>query len=109
MTIWYIEAVHGHPATNEYLAQVIGQGNEEYAHKDKICADGVKRNLFQCPRGYQEDVQKAIAAIPQFKLKIEVFKAKDRDDLPGRYEIWKQSVKKRAQTHRKSAFMFRQR
>ena len=93
-TIWYLEAAHDDPATNEYLVQIIGEQNQEFLYCTKRCADGKRRNLFRCPDGYR-NVQSAIAAIRAFNLKIEVFK-EDVEDVITRYNLWKKSVRKAA-------------
>lgn len=94
MTMWYLWPVDNHPATNEYLAKGIGEQHPECERKDVPCADGRKRNLFICPRGY-DDVRTTIVAIPQFGLHIEVFR-EDIEDVVVRYGLWKQSVQKAA-------------
>ena len=97
-TAWYLWAVNDHPMTNGYLAKVIGEQNPEYECRDKICADGIRRNLYRCPMGYT-NVQKALAAIPALKLKVEVFREDDRD-VVMRYDLWKQQARKRARRSR---------
>lgn len=96
MTTWYLHAVNDHPPTNNYLVRVIGEqnSNSEYLHIGKMCADGKARNLFACPRGYL-DVQSAIAAIPEYGLKVEVFK-EEITDVIVRFELWKQDTRKNA-------------
>lgn len=97
-TTWYLWAKHDDPATNEYFVQVIGEQNPEYLHKDKLCADGKKRNLFECPKGY-ENVKSAISAIRQFHLKFEVF----QENIAGvisRYDLWKKRARKAARWSR---------
>lgn len=93
-TIWYLWAVNDDPVTNQYLVQVIGEQHSEELYKDKLCADGNKRNLFGCPAGYM-NVRSALAAISKFNLKIGVFK----EDIGGRvvrYDLWKQQSRRRA-------------
>lgn len=101
-TTWYLWPVNNDPVTNEYLAKAIGEQNPECEYRDKLCADGKKRNLFRCPAGY-ENVQTAMAAIPKFNLKLEVFK---EDDIGTgaksaeriiRYDLWKMPVQKTVQ------------
>ncbi len=92
MTTWYIHAVNDHPPTNNYLVQAIGEQNQEHLRAGKICADGRARNLFACPQGYN-DVQRVIAAIPEYGLRLEVFK-EEIPDVIVRFDLWKQSVRK---------------
>ncbi|HVB19760.1 MAG TPA: hypothetical protein VNF51_00515 [Candidatus Paceibacterota bacterium] len=91
---WYLYAINNDPATNEYLAKIIGEQNQECEHREKLCIDKKRRDLWECPRGYA-DVRRAIAAIPQFNLKIEVFKEKS-NDIITRYDLWKRSVQKKS-------------
>lgn len=93
-TLWYLWAVNNDPATNEYFVKVIGEQNLEYLCNDKLCADGVPRNLFKCPQGYA-NVRSAIAGISEFNLKFYVFK-EDIEDVITRYDLWKKSVRKAA-------------
>lgn len=97
-TTWYLWARHDDPATNEYLAKVIGEQNSEYWHSDKLCADGKKRNLCRCPKGYA-NVQSAISAIAKFDLKIEIFQ-ENAEDVISRYDLWKPSARKAARLGR---------
>jgi len=91
-------AVNDNPATNGYLVKIIGEQNSEYLYPDKLCADGKKRNLFRCPKGY-ENVQSAISAMKAFNLKFEVFK-EDSEDVIVRYVLWKRAVQKSAKAMR---------
>lgn len=103
--VWYLCAVNNNPETNEYLAKVIGEQNQEHLCAEKRCADGKERNLFRCPKGY-ENVRTAIAAIAKFNLKIEVF----REQFEGvivRFDLWKTPVRKKAKVIRRSATMLR--
>ena len=93
-TIWYVWSVNDDPVTNQYLVQVVGEQNPEYLHTDKLCADGKRRNLFRCPKGYA-DVLKAITAIAEYGLKIEVFQ-ENIDGVITRYDLWKSLVRKAA-------------
>lgn len=104
-TVWYLWAVNNHPPTNQYMVHVIGEGNEEYLSKDKLCADGKKRDLFMCPMGYV-NVQNAISVIQEFSLKMEVFK-EDPKDVITRFDLWKKIVQKKAKVVRRSASMLR--
>ncbi len=97
-TIWYVWAVNDDPVTNQYLVQVVGEQNQEYLHSSKLCADGTKRNLFRCPKGYAS-VRSAIAAIAEFKLKIEIFK-EDIEGVITRYDLWKASSRKASRRRR---------
>jgi len=109
-TIWYLWAINDDPATNEYLAKVVGEQNPEYECSDRLCADGKKRDLYRCPMGYT-NVQKALAAISKFKLKIEVFK-EEVERVIVRYDLWKQQSRRRASrsaTYRKMQEMQRHR
>ncbi|HUX80926.1 MAG TPA: hypothetical protein VMV38_01230 [Candidatus Paceibacterota bacterium] len=94
-TIWYLEAVHDDPTTNQYLVQIIGEQNLEYLYSTKRCAGGKRRNLFRCPEGYA-NVQGAISAIPAFNLKIEVFKEEEGGGVITRFDLWKKSIRKTA-------------
>ena len=94
MTTWYLWAVHDDPRTNEYLVKVIGEQNPECLFPEVKCADGMRRNLFRCPHGYH-NVMRAIAAIPEHGLKIEVFK----EEICGiitQFNLWKPVVRKRS-------------
>ena len=109
-TQWSLGASHDDPKTTEYLLHVIGEGNEEYLFPNKLCADGERRNLFLCPRDY-ENVRSAISAVSQFSLKLEVFVG-ESDGLPARFLLWKDSVRKAAKVaqakqriHKRSALM----
>ena len=92
-TIWYLWAINNDPVTNGYLVKVIGEQNPECEYKDKLCADGKRRDLFQCPMGY-ENVQKALTAISEFGLKVEVFKEGKNGVV--RYDLWKPHSRKKA-------------
>ncbi|MEK7139804.1 MAG: hypothetical protein AAB805_00605 [Patescibacteria group bacterium] len=94
MPKWYLWAVNDDPDTNKYFVEVIGKQNLECTHDGKKCTDGKRRNLFECPRGYA-DVQRAIAAIPEFNLKVEVFQ-EEHEDSVVRYDLWKVHVRRRA-------------
>ncbi|MEK7531345.1 MAG: hypothetical protein AAB545_00205 [Patescibacteria group bacterium] len=72
-TNWYLRAVDDDPTTNDYLVGVIGEQNPELLHKDMLCADGKRRNFFECPNGYP-DVRRAFRAISRFNLRIHAFK-----------------------------------
>lgn len=104
MVVWYLNSVDDDPRTNAYLVQVIGESNMENAWRG-TCADGKPRNLYECPNGWA-DVKRAIVAICQFRLRIAIFK-KDGDSAPMRFDLWKQSVQKKAKRHRRSALMLR--
>ncbi len=96
MATWYLHAVSDHPPTNNYLVRVIGEqnSNSEYLRVGKVCADGKPRNLFTCPRGYL-DVKRAIAAISEYGLNLEVFK-EEITDVIVHFDLWKQGVRKKA-------------
>ncbi len=99
-TIWYLWPVDNDPVTNEYFAKGIGEQNPECERRDVLCADGKKRNLFSCPKGYA-DVRTAAAAISKFNLKFEVYKEEGESlatDLPTRFDLWKKSVRNSART-----------
>ncbi len=104
MIVWYLHSADDEPKTNAYLVQVIGESNMENAWRG-TCADGKLRNLYGCPNGWR-DVRRAVAAIREFNLKLEVFK-KEGDSAPMRFDLWKSSVKKKAKQHRRSALMSR--
>jgi hypothetical protein len=93
-TAWYLWAVDNDPATNEYLVQVIGEQNPEELHKDKLCADGARRNLFRCPAGYA-NVRSALTAMSRFNLKIDVFQESVGGSV-ARYDLWKASARRAA-------------
>jgi hypothetical protein len=97
-TTWYLWAMNDNPRTNEYLVKVIGEQNQEYLYADKLCADGRRRNLFRCPKGYA-NVQSTISALKDFNLKFEVFK-EDIEDVIVCYLLWKKSVQKAAKAMR---------
>ncbi len=93
MTTWYLEAKNDHPPTNAYFVRVIGEQNSEYLYQDMLCADGTRRNLFRCPRGYF-DVRRAIAAIPEYGLRMEIFK-EEGDGSIVHFNLWKEAIRKR--------------
>lgn len=110
MAIWYLWARNNDPATNEYLAHVIGEQNPECEHRDMLCADEKRRNLWECPAGY-ENVRTATAALSKFSLKLEVFKQNREGkfaDMVIRFDLWKAesrkavcaSIQDRSQHHR---------
>ncbi|MFI5260568.1 MAG: hypothetical protein ACHQU0_02120 [Candidatus Paceibacteria bacterium] len=103
-TIWYLWATNDNPPTNEYLVKVIGESNGEELFSEKRCADGTKRNLFRCPKGYA-NVQSAIAAHQEFNLKFEVFKKEDTEDAIIRYVLWKNSARNAAKAMRMNAVL----
>ena len=99
---WYLHPVNGDPDTNKYLVKVIGEQNPESELRDKLCADGVKRNLFRCPSGFT-NVRTALAAIPEFNLKLEVFKESvEGTNAKGitRFVLWKKSVRRKLNQNR---------
>ena len=98
MTTWYLWAVNDDPRTNECLVKIIGEGNEENLYPNKLCADGERRNLFRCPRGYR-NVRSALSALAPFNLKIEVFK-EEIEDVIVLYNLWKKTMQKKAQAKR---------
>lgn len=100
---WYIWPTDACPRTNQYVVQVINEQNPEYAHTSKLCADGVERDMFECPNGYS-DVRKAVSAIEEYNLRFEVFVQRD-EGLPVRYNLWKRSVQREA---RKKKFFAKQ-
>ncbi len=97
-TIWYLWAIGDDQPTNEYIAKVVGDQYTEHEHKDKLCADGKRRNLFECPRGY-DNVKSAISGISEYGLKLEVFK-EDIEDVVVQYELWKKPVRKTARARK---------
>ena len=100
MTTWYLWPVNNDPATNEYIAQGITEQRPECERRDVLCADGERRNLYRCPKGYA-DVRTAVAALRRFNLKFEVFKAESESlttDLPTQFDLWKSSVRNSART-----------
>lgn len=102
MAVWYLNAADDEPRTNAYLVQVVGESNMENAWTG-VCADGRPRDLYECPNGWA-DVRKAIAAVREFGLKLEVFK-KEGDSVPMRFDLWKQPILKKAKRHKRSALM----
>jgi len=94
-TTWYLWAINNHPPTNEYLAKVIGEQNPECECRNRLCADGEKRNLFRCPAGYA-NVRSALAAARALKwIRIEVFK-EEAEQVIVRFDLWKQQARKNA-------------
>lgn len=93
--VWYLRARYEHPATNEYIVKIIGEQNGEYLHKDVCCSDGVRRNLFECPKGY-EDVRAAIAAKRELGLHFEVYFQQNGGAIAP-FVIWKRSHRRNAQ------------
>ena len=99
---WYLWPVNNDPDTNKYLAKVIGEQNPEDEMRDKLCADGIKRNLFRCPQGFV-NVRMALAAVSEFNLKIEVFKESFwGTNAKGitHFVLWKKSVRKKLNENR---------
>ena len=99
-TTWYLCPADKSPVTNNYFAKIIGEQNPECEKRGKLCADGVHRNLYQCPGGYL-DVRAAISARAEFNLKFEVYK----DDSEGigaeqvvRYDLWKKDAQRAARS-----------
>jgi hypothetical protein len=99
MTIWYLWAIKDDPTTNEYLAHVIGEQYPDSACRDKLCSDGVRRNLYRCPPGAYAKVQSAIAGVSVYNLKLEVFRETAGGEI-AQYNLWKHSVRKRARSTR---------
>lgn len=97
-TRWYLYSINDDAGTNEFLAQVIGEQYREAECRDMSCSDGVRRNLYRCPSGYQE-VRRAIANIARFNLKFEVFQETSGGEI-AQYDLWKQSVRKKARRTR---------
>ena len=99
---WYLAAENNDPRTNEYLTDVIGrQYSMESACGDVPCSDGKERNLWLC-RDFGQ-ARTAIAAIPQFNLRLEILMAIG-DNKPALWQLWKRKVRRRrrdAQIQRK--------
>lgn len=91
-TVWYLHPKD--PATNECLAKIIGEQNPECERRDVLCADGVRRDLWVCPKG-PDTVQAARAAIQKFYLKFETFK-EEIEDVILRYRLQEPEVRRRA-------------
>lgn len=99
-TLWYLWPVNNDPDTNEYFAKIIGEQNPECEHKDVLCADGVSRDLYQCPGGY-ENVRVAIAGLAKFNLKFEIYKEETEGpfvDMVTRFDLWKASLQNSSKT-----------
>lgn len=84
--------------TRRCLSQIVGAYNEaDIGNISKIlCADGERRYLYRCSNGWL-DVVKAVNAILEFNLQLEVFQQEDGED-PKRFDLWKKSVRKKAKT-----------
>ena len=111
MTTWYLWAKNGDAATNRYLAQIVGAETEfdtTNMKKGMRCADGVERDLYVCPCGYEVDVKKAITAKPEFRLKFEVLMRRF-DEEPTFFELWKNSVKQKAKVGKQGARIWHKR
>ena len=110
MTTWYLWALHGDVATSRYLAQIVGAETEfdtTNMKKDMPCADGVKRDLYVCPCGY-EDVKKVIAAKSEFNLKFEAFMRRF-GEKPTCFQLWKAPVKQKAKVGKQGARIWHKR
>lgn len=98
MTKWYIWPINEDPLTHQYLITVIGAQHEQ---KNKICADGKKknisRNLFRCPAGY-ENVKTAIIAIPAHGLKFHVYKEEVEGEIV-RVKTWESRLRCRTRLY----------
>jgi hypothetical protein len=97
-TRWYLHSINDNTHTNEFLAQVIGEQHPDAECRDMLCSDGVRRNLYRCPSGYQE-VRRAIANIARLNLNLEVFQ-ETSGGLIVQYDLWKQEVRKKARRTR---------
>jgi len=97
-TKWYLCPTDKGPVTNKYFALVIGEQNPECEKRNVLCHDGVRRNFYECPNGYN-DVRAAIIAKLEYNLKFEVYK-KDSEGVSAeeivRYDLWKESAKRAA-------------
>ena len=76
MTTWYLWPENDNAATREYLAEHLG---ETYESKERICADGERRNLFKCLAGYTSVMLVTTAAHVQPGLRFRTF----REDVKG--------------------------
>jgi hypothetical protein len=94
-TKWYLWAVNDDPMTNQYLVQVIGEQYPDELYRDKLCADGERRNLFGVSEWGNADVRRAVAAVHEFNLKLGVFRESEGAAIV-RYELWRQPVRKAA-------------
>lgn len=92
MNTWWLWAAYDNPMTNKYFAQIIEGYNEEFLRVTE-CSDGGRRRLFRCPNGYR-DVKTAIAAMPDYNLKFEVFRS-EGDCKPYPHNLWKKAVKRK--------------
>ncbi len=97
-TRWYLWSRNDNGWTNEFLARVIGEQYPEAECRNVLCSDGVRRNLYRCPSGYQE-VRRAIANVDLFNLKLEVFQETSGGEIV-QYDLWKQEVRKKARRTR---------
>lgn len=95
---WYLWSINDNGATNEFLAQIIGEQYREAECRDVLCSDGVKRNLYRCPSGYQ-NVRSAIENKDRYSLKFEVFQETSGGEVV-QYDLWKRHVRKKARQAR---------
>jgi len=96
---WYIWTISDDPDTNECLVkEIFGPEFVERLDRDRMCSDGVKRNLYWCQTGYGM-VRTVIAGIKKYNLKIEVFYEIPGSD-PVQYNLWKKAVRDAARRAR---------
>ncbi len=101
---WYLWPINNNPRTNEYLAQMIEQ-YPEHEHRDKLCSDGAKRNLYATRDGYKS-VQTAIDAISKYNLKFEVFQ-ETSGGMIVQFNFWKREVRQAARRARHKKMIHR--
>lgn len=97
-TRWYLHAINDNAHTNEILASIFGGQIDEALAYNTLCADGVRRNLYRCPSGYQ-DVRKAVENHAKFNLKMAVYQQAP-DGTIVEYTLWQPKVKKRSRMGR---------
>ena len=72
--------------TNRYVARGFEGRTGDYEHPDKMCADGVRRNLWECPN--YELIARLKNDQQKLALKFQVFR---RRGLYGPIEPWSAS------------------
>jgi len=72
-TTWFIEPSDAQ--TNEIIAQEV---SEENLHRDKLCKDGEKRNLWECSWDF---VKKIIGSAEDMGAQFKVFRKIDEGEI----------------------------
>lgn len=94
-TKWYIYPMDSE--TNEYATVELTLQDPECLRRNVKCADGRRRDLIQCPKGY-DGIKKIVGAKEQFGLKFEVYREDEEGANAGqvmRYDLWKQDVQQK--------------